>query len=204
MYMSLVSAALFVLPALIISACYAIIIRTIWAKGAILGHSGEFMTSLSFTVSSSSARPRTFVDALRHQHPQLGQFCKRWQLQGSRDSITRPAKGISSIKVVSPNYQLNNLIYGSFFPQSNGEYSRHCSDVSPTHHSSCSARGLTEVTTCLFPPYLFSLPFMEPWLFYCWPSLCVTFQLQIAAEVEATVGVPTATTGAVGGRARVA
>lgn len=75
--MSLVSAALFVLPALIISACYAIIIRTIWAKGAILGHSGEFMTSLSFTVSSSSARPRTFVDALRHQHPQLGQFCKR-------------------------------------------------------------------------------------------------------------------------------
>lgn len=44
LYMSLVSAALFVFPALIISACYAIIVRTIWAKGAILGHSGEFIT----------------------------------------------------------------------------------------------------------------------------------------------------------------
>ncbi|GAB0099092.1 cardioacceleratory peptide receptor [Sergentomyia squamirostris] len=36
-YMSLVAAVLFVFPALIISACYAIIVRTIWAKGAILG-----------------------------------------------------------------------------------------------------------------------------------------------------------------------
>ena len=44
LYMSLVSVALFVLPALIISACYAVILRTIWAKGAILGHSGEFTT----------------------------------------------------------------------------------------------------------------------------------------------------------------
>lgn len=34
-YMSLVSTAVFVIPALIISACYAIIVRTIWAKGAI-------------------------------------------------------------------------------------------------------------------------------------------------------------------------
>ncbi|XP_055715848.1 cardioacceleratory peptide receptor [Phlebotomus papatasi] len=37
LYMSLVAAVLFVFPALIISACYAIIVRTIWAKGAILG-----------------------------------------------------------------------------------------------------------------------------------------------------------------------
>lgn len=35
-YMSLVSAALFVCPAIIIAACYAIIIKTIWTNGAIL------------------------------------------------------------------------------------------------------------------------------------------------------------------------
>ncbi|XP_068156250.1 cardioacceleratory peptide receptor [Drosophila tropicalis] len=34
-YMSLVSATLFAVPALIISACYAIIVKTIWAKGSI-------------------------------------------------------------------------------------------------------------------------------------------------------------------------
>ncbi|KAH8277031.1 hypothetical protein KR026_004122 [Drosophila bipectinata] len=34
-YMSLVSATLFAIPALIISACYAIIVKTIWAKGSI-------------------------------------------------------------------------------------------------------------------------------------------------------------------------
>ncbi|XP_058453297.1 cardioacceleratory peptide receptor [Malaya genurostris] len=36
-YMCWVATSLFVLPALIISACYAIIVKTIWAKGAILG-----------------------------------------------------------------------------------------------------------------------------------------------------------------------
>lgn len=41
LYMSLVATVLFALPALIISACYAIIVRTIWAKGAIyLGPTG--------------------------------------------------------------------------------------------------------------------------------------------------------------------
>ncbi|XP_034662519.1 cardioacceleratory peptide receptor [Drosophila subobscura] len=34
-YMSLVSVTLFAIPALIISACYAIIVKTIWAKGSI-------------------------------------------------------------------------------------------------------------------------------------------------------------------------
>ncbi|XP_030374356.1 cardioacceleratory peptide receptor [Scaptodrosophila lebanonensis] len=34
-YMSLVSATLFAVPALIITACYAIIVKTIWAKGSI-------------------------------------------------------------------------------------------------------------------------------------------------------------------------
>lgn len=40
-YMSLVAASLFVLPAIIITACYAIIIRTIWAKGSMLVTTGE-------------------------------------------------------------------------------------------------------------------------------------------------------------------
>ncbi|XP_052870210.1 cardioacceleratory peptide receptor-like [Anopheles cruzii] len=37
LYMCWVSGSLFVIPALIISACYAIIVRTIWSKGTILG-----------------------------------------------------------------------------------------------------------------------------------------------------------------------
>lgn len=40
LYMSLIAGALFVLPAIIITACYAIIIRTIWAKGAMLVTTG--------------------------------------------------------------------------------------------------------------------------------------------------------------------
>ncbi|XP_050100114.1 cardioacceleratory peptide receptor-like [Anopheles aquasalis] len=36
-YMCWISGSLFVVPALIISACYAIIVRTIWAKGTVLG-----------------------------------------------------------------------------------------------------------------------------------------------------------------------
>jgi neuropeptide S receptor len=32
--MCLVAATLFVIPALIIAACYAVILKTIWAKGA--------------------------------------------------------------------------------------------------------------------------------------------------------------------------
>lgn len=35
-YMSLVSTVLFVIPAIIIAGCHAIIVRTIWAKGAML------------------------------------------------------------------------------------------------------------------------------------------------------------------------
>ncbi|KAJ6640805.1 Cardioacceleratory peptide receptor [Pseudolycoriella hygida] len=35
-YMSIVAAVLFVVPAIIIAACYAIIVRTIWAKGSLL------------------------------------------------------------------------------------------------------------------------------------------------------------------------
>lgn len=40
-YMSLVSATLFAVPALIISACYAIIVKTIWAKGSIFVPAGR-------------------------------------------------------------------------------------------------------------------------------------------------------------------
>lgn len=40
-YMSLVSATLFAVPALIISACYAIIVKTIWAKGSIFVPTGR-------------------------------------------------------------------------------------------------------------------------------------------------------------------
>lgn len=42
MYMSLVAASLFVFPALIIAGCYAVILRTIWAKGAVLMPMGNF------------------------------------------------------------------------------------------------------------------------------------------------------------------
>lgn len=47
-YMSLVAAALFVCPAVIIAACYAIIIRTIWANGAILVDNGNNKSAFDF------------------------------------------------------------------------------------------------------------------------------------------------------------
>ncbi|XP_040174982.1 cardioacceleratory peptide receptor-like isoform X3 [Anopheles arabiensis] len=48
LYMCWVSGSLFVVPALIISACYAVIVRTIWAKGTILGPIGEVFLLLLF------------------------------------------------------------------------------------------------------------------------------------------------------------
>lgn len=44
-YMCWISGSLFVVPALIISACYAIIVRTIWAKGTVLGPIGMVTSS---------------------------------------------------------------------------------------------------------------------------------------------------------------
>ena len=41
LYMSLVSVTLFAFPALIISACYAIIVRTIWVKGSVFIPAGK-------------------------------------------------------------------------------------------------------------------------------------------------------------------
>lgn len=41
-YMSLVATVLFVIPAIIIAACYAIIVRTIWSKGSLLMSSGRW------------------------------------------------------------------------------------------------------------------------------------------------------------------
>lgn len=43
-YMSLVSTILFVCPAIIITTCYAIIIKTIWANGALLMDTGRIET----------------------------------------------------------------------------------------------------------------------------------------------------------------
>lgn len=40
-YMCLVAATLFIVPALTISTCYAIIVKTIWAKGSIFISSGK-------------------------------------------------------------------------------------------------------------------------------------------------------------------
>lgn len=45
-YMSLVAVSLFVVPAIIIAACYAIIVRTIWAKGSLLMSTGKFLVCL--------------------------------------------------------------------------------------------------------------------------------------------------------------
>lgn len=46
-YMCLVSIALFVLPAIIIAACYAIIVRTIWQKGALIMTTGKYIYFLN-------------------------------------------------------------------------------------------------------------------------------------------------------------
>ncbi|XP_058129099.1 cardioacceleratory peptide receptor-like [Anopheles ziemanni] len=69
LYMCWVSGSLFVVPALIISACYAIIVRTIWAKGTILGpidrtHNG--MADLaSRRASSRGIIPRAKVKTVK-------------------------------------------------------------------------------------------------------------------------------------------
>jgi len=53
-YMSLVSATLFAIPALIISACYAIIVKTIWAKGSIFVPTGKISSIFVPTGKISS------------------------------------------------------------------------------------------------------------------------------------------------------
>ncbi|XP_053695269.1 cardioacceleratory peptide receptor [Sabethes cyaneus] len=50
-YMCWVASSLFVLPALIISACYAIIVKTIWAKGAIMGPSDRTRNGMADLAS---------------------------------------------------------------------------------------------------------------------------------------------------------
>lgn len=49
LYMSLVSATLFFFPALIITACYAIIVRTIWVKGAVFIPAGKYKIHFIYT-----------------------------------------------------------------------------------------------------------------------------------------------------------
>ncbi|XP_032292692.1 cardioacceleratory peptide receptor isoform X2 [Drosophila virilis] len=63
-YMCLVSAALFAVPALIISACYAIIVKTIWAKGSIFVPTG-FGGAATRRASSRGIIPRAKVKTVK-------------------------------------------------------------------------------------------------------------------------------------------
>ncbi|XP_051862362.1 cardioacceleratory peptide receptor isoform X2 [Drosophila albomicans] len=63
-YMSLVSATLFAIPALIISACYAIIVKTIWAKGSIFVPTG-FGAAATRRASSRGIIPRAKVKTVK-------------------------------------------------------------------------------------------------------------------------------------------
>ncbi|XP_037924362.1 cardioacceleratory peptide receptor [Hermetia illucens] len=68
LYMSLVSATLFAFPALIISACYAIIVRTIWVKGAVFiptERAHGCMNPASRRASSRGIIPRAKVKTVK-------------------------------------------------------------------------------------------------------------------------------------------
>ncbi|KAH8310921.1 hypothetical protein KR044_003471 [Drosophila immigrans] len=66
-YMSLVSATLFAIPALIISACYAIIVKTIWAKGSIFVPTERvgFGAAATRRASSRGIIPRAKVKTVK-------------------------------------------------------------------------------------------------------------------------------------------
>ncbi|XP_065354334.1 cardioacceleratory peptide receptor [Calliphora vicina] len=66
-YMSLVSATLFAFPALIISACYAIIVKTIWAKGSIFvpAERAGFSNTTARRASSRGIIPRAKVKTVK-------------------------------------------------------------------------------------------------------------------------------------------
>ncbi|XP_023293064.1 cardioacceleratory peptide receptor [Lucilia cuprina] len=66
-YMSLVSATLFAFPALIISACYAIIVKTIWAKGSIFvpAERAGFSNANARRASSRGIIPRAKVKTVK-------------------------------------------------------------------------------------------------------------------------------------------
>ncbi|EDW34016.1 GL22022 [Drosophila persimilis] len=66
-YMSLVSATLFAFPALIISACYAIIVKTIWAKGSIFvpTERAGFGSAPARRASSRGIIPRAKVKTVK-------------------------------------------------------------------------------------------------------------------------------------------
>ncbi|XP_037949494.1 cardioacceleratory peptide receptor [Teleopsis dalmanni] len=63
-YMSLVSATLFAFPALIISACYAIIVKTIWAKGSVFVPTG-YGNPATRRASSRGIIPRAKVKTVK-------------------------------------------------------------------------------------------------------------------------------------------
>ncbi|KAH8359070.1 hypothetical protein KR093_004120 [Drosophila rubida] len=80
-YMSLVSATLFAIPALIISACYAIIVKTIWAKGSIFVPTGR----LSFCSTS----PLVFASHLVFRLERVGFGAAATRRASSRGIIPR-------------------------------------------------------------------------------------------------------------------
>ncbi|XP_067633313.1 cardioacceleratory peptide receptor isoform X2 [Eurosta solidaginis] len=66
-YMCIVSASLFVVPAVIITACYAIIVKTIWAKGSIFtpAERVEHNTGVNRRASSRGIIPRAKVKTVK-------------------------------------------------------------------------------------------------------------------------------------------
>ncbi|XP_075165234.1 crustacean cardioactive peptide receptor [Haematobia irritans] len=67
LYMGLVAATLFAFPALIISACYAIIVKTIWAKGSIFvpAERAGFGNNTARRASSRGIIPRAKVKTVK-------------------------------------------------------------------------------------------------------------------------------------------
>lgn len=65
LYMSLVSVALFIIPAIIISACYAVIVTTIWANSKMLTTRHSFSEDDTRRVSSRGLIPRAKIKTVK-------------------------------------------------------------------------------------------------------------------------------------------
>lgn len=113
--MSLVSVALFVLPALIISACYAVILRTIWAKGAILGHSGELTTPCPRPFTTGTQWPSVLIYCPLHPlgpsplgHP-LSPSDRRRRGRGGSTSSEEPSSRRASSRGLIPRAKVKTV-----------------------------------------------------------------------------------------------
>uniref|UniRef100_A0A336MNQ2 CSON003953 protein n=1 Tax=Culicoides sonorensis TaxID=179676 RepID=A0A336MNQ2_CULSO len=60
-YMCLISSSLFFIPAVIITSCYAIIVKTIWAKGAIMRPPDQMRNSNVIDIGSRRASSRGII-----------------------------------------------------------------------------------------------------------------------------------------------